>query len=315
MIQGCQTGRVSRSDLGYVLQYAEPDLDGWEPLLERVLGDLGIRTDDWMDEDEPSCIELDPEQEQPEEAIVEEALRFIEQAQDVRMDPANCYQRDVNTFGLLTAEGEIQVARCIEEGMNQALAALAGCPWVVGELLRRYDSISDGSISLSNAISGFADVENAEPPLLDMDALLAADDLDVLARVDVGMADEANLDEDDEPEVGEYGPDPEETTRRIADLRILYQQTRASVEEWGIRHPRTQALRRELGECFAGFRLARATLEQLTAGLTARVRRQGTLKPAPSARRRTLLPLGRHCGLLNGRPVCQSANLSNSTIG
>ena len=154
-----------------------------------------------MDEDEPSCIELDPEQEQPEEAIVEEALRFIEQAQDVRMAPANCYQRDVNTFGLLTAEGEIQVAQRIEEGMHQALAALAGCPWAVGELLRRYDLISDGSISLSNVISGFADVENAEPPLLDMDALLAADDPDAVARVDVGMADEANLDEDDEPEV------------------------------------------------------------------------------------------------------------------
>ncbi len=278
-IEGIRAGRVSRSDLGHVLQDDEPDLDGWESLLDRVLGDLGIQIDDWMNEGQPSMgVDLDPEQAHPEELIADEALRFLDEARDGRMEPANCYQRDVNAFGLLTPQGEIQVAQRIEEGMNRALAALGCCPWTVGELLRRYDAIRDGSVRLPDLISGFADVGETDPPLVDVDVLLAADDPDALASEDVRVADDDDLDGDDEPEVGGNGPDPEEAARRISDLRVLYQQAMASMEEFGVQHPQTQALRRELGECFAGFRLTPATLEQLTAGLTARARQAGDLE-------------------------------------
>ena len=279
LIEGIQVGRVCRFDLEYALRDDEPDLDGWQPMLDRVLGDLGIQIDDWMNERQPSMdVDLDPEQAHPEELVADEALRFLEEARDGRMEPANCYQRDVNAFGLLTPQGEIQVAQRIEEGMNQALAALGCCPWTVGKLLRRYDSICDGSARLSDVISDFAGVEDADPPLVDVDVLLAADDPDALASNDVRVADDDDLDGDDEPEVGGNAPDPEEAARRIADLRVLYQQTMASMEEFGVQHPQTQALRRELGECFAGFRLTPATLEQLTAGLTARARRAKDLE-------------------------------------
>ncbi len=100
LIQGLQSGRVSRMDLGYTLQYDEPDLDLWESLLERVLGDLGIQIDDWVDKDQDSGFAslIDPEEEQPEEQVADEALRFIEDVLEQRMEPANCYQRDLGVF-------------------------------------------------------------------------------------------------------------------------------------------------------------------------------------------------------------------------
>lgn len=108
LIEGIRAGRVSRSDLGYALRYDQSDLDGWEPLLDRVLGDLGVQIDDWVNEGQPPMVtDMDPEQEHPEELIADEALRFIEYVLEQRMDPANCYQRDLNVFGLLTAQGEV----------------------------------------------------------------------------------------------------------------------------------------------------------------------------------------------------------------
>ncbi|MDG4552755.1 MAG: sigma-70 family RNA polymerase sigma factor [Candidatus Competibacter sp.] len=267
LIQGIQAGRVSRTNVGYVLCHNEPDLDAWGTLLDRVLGDLGIQIDDWVDEGQPPVFaDLDPEQGNPEEEIADEALRFIEELHDLRMDPANCYQRDVNAFGLLTKEGEIHLAQRIEEGMEQVMAALAGCPWAAGELLRRYDEICNSGTRLSAVFSGFRDRVEAESPLLNVEALLAADDPDALASDDV-LADDVDLDGDDEPDVIENGPDPEETARCIADLRTLYQQVLASMDQCDIQYPRTQALRQQLGECFMRFRLTPKTLERLTAGL------------------------------------------------
>lgn len=161
LIQGLQIGRVSRTAIGYALWPDEPDLDGREVLLDSVLGDLGIQIDNWVNGDQsPIFVELDSEQELPEEGAADEALRFLGEAQDLRMDPANCYQRDLNAFSLLTKAGEIHLAQHIEEGMDQVMAALASYPPAVDELLRLYDALRDSGARLTEVVSGFRDVED-----------------------------------------------------------------------------------------------------------------------------------------------------------
>lgn len=175
LIQGLQVGRISRADIEYALQHDQPDLEMQELLLERILGELGIQVDDWVDDGlPPDFAPLDPEQENPEEPIIDEALCFIESWLDWRMEPVNCYLRDLNDFNLLTAGEEIQVARRIEESVSQVLLVLADYPPTISELLRLYDLACENGSLLTEVISGFKDVEDVAPPLLDVELLLAA---------------------------------------------------------------------------------------------------------------------------------------------
>ena len=200
LIQGLQVGRISRADIEYALQHDQPNLEMQVLLLERILGELGIQVDDWADDDlPPDFADLDPELESPEEPIIDEALCFIESWQDLHMEPANCYQRDLNDFNLLTAEEEIQVARRIEESVSQVLLVLADYPLTISELLRLYDLACENGSLLTEVISGFKDVEDVAPPLLDVELLLAADDPDAVVAGDKAAAfDNEDEDEDED---------------------------------------------------------------------------------------------------------------------
>jgi len=269
LMRGLQSGRVSRMDLGSTLQYDEPDLDPWASLLERVLGDLGIQIDNWVDEDQDSSASLiDPEEEQPEEQVADEALRFIEDVLEQRMDPANCYQRDLGVFSLLTKEEEIRLAQRMEAGMDRMLSALAGYPPTVGELLRLYEAIRGHGARLTEVVSGFRDVEETLPPPADLERLLAADDPDRVMDTRETVMDDANDEQEEEtPDDAEAGPDPETAARHFTELRVLHQQTLASLDAFGLEDPRTQILRQEISDHVQQFRLAPGVLDALIARL------------------------------------------------
>jgi len=149
------------------------------------------------------------------------------------------------------------------------LSALASYPLSVGELLRIYDSISETGTRLADVISGFNDVEEEVPPALPDEALiLAADDPDAVVEGDE-VADTADVDEDEDgaQSVVESGPDPEETARRFEELRTLYQQTLARLDDLGLVHAEVQDLRQHLVDRFMQFRLMPKTLDLLIANL------------------------------------------------
>ena len=286
LIQGLQVGRVSRADIEYALQHNQPDLEMQELLLDRILGELGIQVDDWVDDDlPPDFADLDPEQENPEELIIDEALCFIESWLDRRMEPVNCYLRNLNNFNLLTAEEEIQVARRIEEGISQVLLVLADYPLVIDELLRLYDSACENGSLLTDVISGFKDVKDIAPPLLDVELLLAADDPDaVLAGDKAAIFDNEDEDEDEDSasSAAENTLNPEDITRHFAELRSLYRQTLSNIDKNGLLNFRTQALRQQLSEFFLKFRIALKTLNRLIAqvyGMAKRIHALETRNP------------------------------------
>ena len=172
----------------------------------------------------------------------------------------------MGTVELLTREGEIQIAKRIEEGMTQVLSALASYPLTSAALLRTYDSISENGTRLADVISGFKDVEETAPPLPDVDLLLAVDDPDaVVVEDEVVVADDD--DEESAQAVVESGPDPEETARRFADLRALCTQTLEAIDTHGLQNPHSQELRQQLSERFLQFKLVPKTLDLLIANL------------------------------------------------
>ena len=233
-----------------------------------MINDMGIEVHEFVPDAETLLLNENPVN-ADDDVVAEEAaaaLAAVDSEFGRTTDPVRMYMREMGTVELLTREGEIQIAKRIEEGMSQVLSALASYPLTVGELLRIYDSISDNGTRLADVISGFKDVEEAPPPLPEEEILLTAEDADAVVADDEGVVavdDEHEGEEDVQTSVVESGPDPEETAHRFADLRALYEQTLASVDGLGLHHPHVQALRQQLGERFMQFRLVPKTLDQL----------------------------------------------------
>ncbi len=233
-----------------------------------MINDMGIEVHEFVPDTETLLLNENPAS-VDDDVVAEEAaaaLAAVDSEFGRTTDPVRMYMREMGTVELLTREGEIQIAKRIEEGMTQVLSALANYPLTAGALLRIYDSISENGTRLADVISGFKDIEEATPPLPDVEILLAADDPDaVVVEDEVVVPDDE--DEETAQSVVENGPDPEETARRFSDLRALYEQTLGSVDQLGLWNPQTQALRQQLGERFLQFRLVPKTLDQLIAGL------------------------------------------------
>ena len=234
-----------------------------------MINDMGIEVHEFVPDAETLLLNENPVS-ADDDVVAEEAaaaLAAVDSEFGRTTDPVRMYMREMGTVELLTREGEIQIAKRIEEGMSQVLSALASYPLSVGELLRIYDSISETGTRLADVISGFNDVEEEVPPALPDEALiLAADDPDAVVEGDE-VADTADVDEDGAQSVVESGPDPEETARRFEELRTLYQQTLARLDELGLVHAEVQDLRQHLVDRFMQFRLMPKTLDLLIANL------------------------------------------------
>ena len=102
-----------------------------------------------------------------DETATEEAVAVLS-AVDAEVgrttDPVRMYMREMGTVELLTREGEIVIAKRIEEGLNQVQAALASFPWSIQLLVEEFDQHSEGKKRLSEVLTGFNDVEPPPPP-------------------------------------------------------------------------------------------------------------------------------------------------------
>src|SRR6201996_7567687 len=110
-------------------------------------------------------------------------------------DPVRMYMREMGTVELLTREGEIAIAKRIEEGLTQVQTALASFPLTIELLLEEYDQHLDGKRRLSEILAGFADLEQAADAAL-AEAELADADADVEDEEEEEAADGAT-DEDE----------------------------------------------------------------------------------------------------------------------
>ena len=74
-------------------------------------------------------------------------------------DPVRMYMREMGTVELLTREGEIAIAKRIEEGLNQVHSSLASFPWSIHLLVEDYDQHIEGKKRLSEVVTGFLDLD------------------------------------------------------------------------------------------------------------------------------------------------------------
>jgi RNA polymerase primary sigma factor len=169
------------------------------------------------------------------------------------------YMREMGTVNLLTREGEINIAKRIEEGLNQVRSALADFPQVMEGFLEEYDRVGAGELKINDIISGFNDLDDptaAPPPAAPIAAKALVADEDDLKEEDV--ADDADAD----PLVNYL--DPEEVARRFASFREMYDQLVATNEKHERNHRKTKILRKDLQKRFLTFKLVPKMMEILT---------------------------------------------------
>jgi RNA polymerase primary sigma factor len=164
-------------------------------------------------------------------------------------DPVRMYMREMGTVELLTREGEIAIAKRIEEGLNQMASALASFPWSVQMLLEEYDLHKAGKKRLPEVVIGFNDQAEEEPlPVEDAEI----PETDLLDEEDEEDEEAAADDADDSPATG---PDPAEVARRMEELAATYARFQKAYAKHGPGAKQVLKLREEMAAQFVTFRL------------------------------------------------------------
>jgi len=175
-------------------------------------------------------------------------------------DPVRMYMREMGTVELLTREGEIAIAKRIEEGLNQVRASLASFPSSIRLLLEDYEQHLEGKKRLNEVVIGFIDPNADEAALAAAAAAAAEAELEV---AEVEDDEEAANGEDEEATPVDTGPDPAEVARRMEALKSLHGKAQRAHAKYGPADRKAIKLREEMAAEFLALKLPPALVDTL----------------------------------------------------
>ncbi|EGV30858.1 RNA polymerase, sigma 70 subunit, RpoD [Thiorhodococcus drewsii AZ1] len=194
-------------------------------------------------------------------------------------DPVRMYMREMGTVELLTREGELTIAKRIEDGLTQVLTALSVYPRSIEKLIEIFDRVEREETRLTDVISGFNDLEE-EPETPVPSSPAAASVHSDKSDEDTDGDEDSDDDDDDDAAVVDTGPDPEEAARRAALLRDGFEVLRVSLEQHGRDDERSRAAMAAVSEIFLQFKLVAPVFQELAEilrGTIERIRSQERL--------------------------------------
>ena len=164
----------------------------------------------------------------PDEVAAEEAaaaLASVESEQHRTTDPVRMYMREMGSVELLTREGEIEIAKRIEEGTRELMSAISDWPSTVGAVIDEWDLVLFGERKLTDLISGYLN------PMEHVPSALAQQQAAEAERLANGESE--NDEDDDDEEEHEGGIDPEEANRRFEEIREQLVKTERCITRYG----------------------------------------------------------------------------------
>jgi RNA polymerase primary sigma factor len=196
----------------------------------------------------------------PDEEAVEEAtaaLANLDAEFGRTTDPVRMYMREMGTVELLTREGEIRIAKRIEEGLEAVKIALGSYPGTYDLLLRHYETVKAGQMRLMDVIVGFVDPnapdEIAQPQNPKMMAL---------EREEAANDDDETEDDEDEEAI-DTGPDPEEAAKRFSSIAKVHHQFLNALDKLGSKDPKTLKIRKKICGELMELKLSPKMFDQL----------------------------------------------------
>ena len=221
------------NDMGITVYEKAPDTESI------LLSDAPVATDD----------------EAAEEAA--QAIATVDSEFGRTTDPVRMYMREMGTVELLTREGEIRIAKRIEEGLDQVKQSIAMFPPTVEVLARAYAPVQAGEARLQEVLTGFIDPnapDEIAPPVSREAQAEQADDNDD------GNDDVAEAEED-------LGPDPIEAEKRLQSIFRRHKRVLADMEKLGTSDKKVIKARQKLAEEIMELKLAPKLFDQLANSL------------------------------------------------
>ena len=221
--------------------------------------------------DTESLLAGEPSAPADEEAIEEAAavLAALDAELGRTTDPVRMYMREMGTVELLTREGEIRIARRIEEGLEAVRRQLAMFPSTYDCMLRAYEPVKTGQTRLVDVIVGFVDpnapdviAQPQNPTKMDMAAREESDDEE---------SDEDSESSSDDEAV-DTGPDPQEAAERFAKLAKVYANMLSAMDRHGTHDPKSMKVRRKAADEFLELKLSPRMFDALIANLRIHIR-------------------------------------------
>jgi RNA polymerase primary sigma factor len=217
VIKGKEQGYLTYAEVNDHLPEEIVDSEQVEDIIQ-MINDMGIKVVETApDADDMSLNDDDAVTDEDAAEAAAAALSSVESEIGRTTDPVRMYMREMGTVELLTREGEIDIAKRIEEGINEVQCSVAEFPGAISYLLEQFDKVQAEEIRLTDIISGFVDPNDdgsAAPTATHIGSELSESDL---ADEDK----EAKDDEEDEEEE-DVGIDPELALEKFTQLRTSY---------------------------------------------------------------------------------------------
>ena len=178
-----------------------------------------------------------------------EALAAVENETGRTTDPVRMYMREMGTVDLLTREGEIEIAKRIEEGMRDLLSACVYYPKTVEYVIEYHQMVKDGEKKINDFLTGF---------LEEMEEVPSAGPGSQRAKEEAKAAEESD-------EEASSGPDMQEVQRRMTNLKRQYNKTLKVIESKGRHSKEANAEYKKLGEIFQFLKFSPRMFDDIAA--------------------------------------------------
>ena len=250
--KGKEQGYLTYAEVNDHLPEGIVDTEQIEDIVS-MINDMGITVHE-VAPDADDLLMMETEVNTDEDAAEEAAaaLATLDAEFGRTTDPVRMYMREMGTVDLLTREGEIRIARRIEEGLKEVIAALARYPRVVELVLELLGAVVEGRSRLNDVVVGFGDRD--APPVPAPRSPPA----------DKEGGDKQAASTTDEEEVVDTGPTVEEADTRLRSLRKTFDRFVAAQGRHGARAKRTVNLRDKLVEEFLEIRLTPKVVDALS---------------------------------------------------
>ncbi|WP_117235753.1 RNA polymerase sigma factor RpoD [Vibrio maerlii] len=261
VIKGKEQGYLTYAEVNDHLPEEIVDSEQVEDIIQ-MINDMGIKVVETApDADDLALNDDDTITDEDAAEAAAAALSSVENEIGRTTDPVRMYMREMGTVELLTREGEIDIAKRIEDGINQVQSSVAEYPGTIPYILEQFDKVQAEELRLTDLINGFVDPDDdgtTAPTATHIGSELAEKDLE---DEDAEDADDSEDDEDEEEE--DTGIDPELALEKFTDLRNSYQNLQLAINEHGRESDKSAKATELVQDVFREFRLTPKQFDHL----------------------------------------------------
>ena len=264
--RGKEQGYLTYAEVNDHLPENIADPDQIEDIIQ-MINDLGIQVFEEAPDADTLLLNEDDSADEIAAAEAAAALAAVETEVGRTTDPVRMYMREMGTVELLTREGEIVIAKRIEEGIRESMSAISLFPGSVEHLLSEYELVKKEERRLADILTGYLNPMEHVPSASQVAAAAesAAENKNKADKADkTDKTDKTDKkDKKDKDDEKDNGPDPVEAKKRFDSLRKQYDKSVRAIEKYGRYSEQAQKHLAARAEVFKFFKLTPRQLDPL----------------------------------------------------